>query len=59
MNPEPPRIVCKDCQLSQPWRRQEHCLHCGKRLSNWHVAGQLAHQPAPWNSQKPEFPQSH
>lgn len=38
---ELPRIVCKDCNLSQPYRGQPNCLHCGKRLSNWSVASQL------------------
>jgi len=39
-----PEIVCKACHKLQPWRNQKECMHCGIRLSNWHVFVQL-HAP--------------
>lgn len=55
MNAPLPEICCLHCNLKQVWRNQKDCVHCGKHLSQWHVAAQLAHQPAPWNIRKPEF----
>ena len=39
-----PTIYCKACHLTQPYRQQTECLHCGKRLSSWHISSQLEAQ---------------
>jgi len=35
------RITCQKCNMSQDWRNQGNCIHCGQRLNNWSVAQQL------------------
>ncbi len=37
-----PEIYCKLCYVYQEWKGQKDCVSCGNRLSNWHIAGQLA-----------------
>jgi len=39
-----PVIYCKSCYLTQDFRGQTTCIHCGKTLSNWSVASQIAIQ---------------
>ena len=56
LSPPMPEICCHRCFKKQMWRKQTNCLHCGVRLNGWQVASQLATQPAPWNTRKPEFP---
>lgn len=36
-----PTVSCKSCNLLQCYRGQQNCIHCGRRLSDWHVASQL------------------
>lgn len=36
-----PQIYCQKCYLVQSWRNQPRCLHCGRKLNEWHVKKQL------------------
>jgi uncharacterized paraquat-inducible protein A len=35
------RIYCKRCYFTQDYSGQKECIHCGTRLSYWHISAQL------------------
>jgi hypothetical protein len=41
MSEKLPQIYCAKCYLVQLWRGQKFCIHCQRKLNEWHVKKQL------------------